>query len=96
MAGGFRPVQDISGGSYTGKVQTFSVAAGHTTLLAVGDLVRITGTADANGLAGVDAAAAGTLITGPIVAIDFNPSDLETKGLAISTLQEPRKFELKG
>lgn len=85
MAGGFRPVQDISGGSYTGKVQTFSVAAGHTTLLAVGDLVRITGTADANGLAGVDAAAAGTLITGPIVAIDFNPSNLETKGLAIST-----------
>ena len=85
MAGGFRPVNDISGGSYTGKVQTFHVAASHATLLGVGDLVRITGTANTDGMAQVDAAAAAGLITGPIVAIDFNPSNLETKGLAIST-----------
>ena len=39
MSNGFRPVQDISGGSYTGKVQTFGVAAGHSTLLSTGDLV---------------------------------------------------------
>jgi|TARA_R110000851_G_C13005704_1_gene558756 hypothetical protein len=85
MAGGFRPVQDISGGSYTGKVQTYSVAAGHSTLLAVGDLVRITGTANSDGLAQVDAAAAGQLITGPIVGIDFNVSDIQAKGLAAGT-----------
>lgn len=85
MAGGFRPIQDISGGSYTGKVQTFAVAAGHTTLLAVGDLVRITGTANADGLAEVDAAAAAQTLTGPIVAIDPNISDLQAKGLAALT-----------
>jgi hypothetical protein len=85
MAGGFRPVQDISGGSYTGKVQTFHVAAGHGTLLAVGDLVRITGTANTDGMAQVDANAAAQLITGPIVGIDFNISDLEAKGLAAGT-----------
>lgn len=86
MAGGFRPIQDISGGSYTGKIQTFSVAAGHSTLLAVGDLVRITGTARvSDGMAEVDAAAAAQTITGPIVAIDFNISDLQAKGLAAST-----------
>ena len=80
--GGFRPIQDISGGSYTGKVQTFAVAAGHSTLLASGDLVRITGTARAvDGMAEVDAAAAAQTITGPIISVDFNMSNLEQKGL---------------
>ena len=86
MAGGFRPIQDISGGSYTGKVQTFAVAAGHATLLAVGDLVRITGTARASdGMALVDAAATAQTLTGPIVSIDFNISNLDAKGLAAGT-----------
>lgn len=88
MAGGFRPVQDLSGGSYTGKVQTFAVDATHSTLLSVGDLVVETGNLDAaTGVSEVDAISAGTgnLITGVIVAIDFNISDLESKGLAVST-----------
>lgn len=86
MAGGFRPIQDITGNSYTGKVQTFAVAAAHATLLAVGDLVRITGTARASdGMAEVDAAAAGQTLTGPIVGIDFNMQNLEQKGLPAGT-----------
>lgn len=86
MAGGFRPVQDVSGNSYTGKVQTFAVAAGHSTLLAVGDLVRITGTARAeDGMALVDAATAAQTLTGPIVGIDYNISNLEQKGLPAGT-----------
>ena len=86
MAGGFRPIQDISGNSYTGKVQTFAVAVGHSTLLAVGDLVRITGTARASdGMAEVDAATAAQTLTGPIVGVDFDMSDLERKGLPAST-----------
>ncbi len=86
MAGGFRPVQDLSGHSYTGKVQTFAVDATHATLLAVGDLVIETGNLDAaTGISEVDAASAGGLITGVIVAIDPNFSDLEAKGLAAST-----------
>jgi len=85
MAGGFRPIQDISGNSYTGKIQTFAVASGHSTLIAVGDLARITGTANANGLAEVDTAATAQTLTGPIVAIDYDISDLERKGLAAGT-----------
>tara|TARA_R110000851_G_scaffold284998_1_gene438596 strand:- start:160 stop:699 length:540 start_codon:yes stop_codon:yes gene_type:complete len=85
MSNGFRPVQDISGGSYTGKVQTFGVAAGHSTLLSTGDLVTITGTADTNGLAQVDASAAAGLITGAIVSIAPNFSNLEQRGLPAST-----------
>lgn len=85
---GFRPVQDLSGGSYTGKVQTYHVAASHATLLAIGDLVTETGTADATtGLAQVDASSAGTgnPITGVIVGIEPNYSNLEQSGLPAST-----------
>ena len=82
MSGGFRPIQDISGSAYCGKIQTFAVDAAHATLLAVGDLVRITGTARAeDGMAEVDAAAAAQTVTGPIVGIDFDMSNLERKGL---------------
>jgi len=85
---GFRPVQDLSGGDYTGKIQTYGVAAGHATLLAVGDLVTETGTADATtGQSLVDASSAGTgnLITGVIVGISPNFSDLEQPGLPSGT-----------
>ena len=86
MAGGFRPVQDRSGHAYTGKVETYAVDATHATLLAVGDLVVETGNLDAaTGISEVDAASAGGLITGVIVGIDFDPSDLDRKGLTAST-----------
>jgi len=83
---GFRPVQDISGNSYTGKVQTFGVAAAHASLLAVGDLVKETGIADATtGIAEVDAATAGANVTGAIISIAPNFSNLEQAGLPAST-----------
>jgi len=82
---GFRPVQSIGGGTYNGKVQTFGVASGHATLLAVGDLCTITGTADATGLAQVDASAAAGLITGCIVSIEPNFDNLEQAGLPAGT-----------
>lgn len=88
MAGGFRPIQDLSGNSYCGKIQTFAVASGHSTLLSVGDLVVETGNVEeATGLSEVDAITAGTgnLITGVIVAIDPNFSDLEQRGLPAGT-----------
>ncbi len=86
MAGGFRPIQDRSGHSYTGKVETYAVDATHATLLSVGDLVVETGALDAaTGISEVDATAATALITGVIVGIDFNMSNLEQKGLAALT-----------
>lgn len=86
MAGGFRPIQDRSGHSYTGKIETYAVDAAHATLLAVGDLVIETGNLDASsGLSEVDAASAAALITGVIVGVDFNMSNLEQKGLPALT-----------
>ena len=84
---GFRPVQSLTGGDYTSKVQTFYVKSTHSTLLAVGDLVVETGTAANNpeGYSEVDAASAGGLILGAIVAIDPNFSNLEQVGLPAST-----------
>lgn len=86
MAGGFRPIQDRSGHSYTGKIETYAVDAAHATLLSRGDLVVETGNVDAaTGVSEVDAASAGGLITGVIVGIDFNVLNLEQKGLPAST-----------
>lgn len=82
MAGGFRPIQDRSGHSYIGKIETYAVDAAHATLLSQGDLVIETGNLDAEtGKSEVDAVAAGGLITGVIVSVDFNMSNLEQKGL---------------
>lgn len=86
MAGGFRPIQDRSGHAYCGKIETYAVKSTHATLLAVGDLVVETGNLDAaTGISEVDAASAAGLITGVIVGIDFNMSNLEQKGLLAST-----------
>lgn len=88
MSGGFRPIQDRSGHAYCGKIETYAVDATHASLLAVGDLVVETGNLDAaTGISEVDAISAGTgnLITGVIVAVDFNMSNLEQKGLPAST-----------
>ena len=82
MSGGFRPIQDRSGHPYCGKVETYAVKSTHASLLAVGDLVIETGNLDtATGISEVDAAAAAGLITGVIVGIDYNMSNLEQKGL---------------
>jgi hypothetical protein len=76
-------------GDYTGKVQRFHVDSAHSTLLALGDFVVLTGTAHTDGVAEVDAAVGteGTpgLLTGIIVGFEPNYEDLEAKGLAAST-----------
>jgi len=84
--GGFRPVTSMGDASYNGRVQTYYVAASHATNLTVGDLVIETGVANTTtGIAGVDAASAGGLISGVIVGIQYNPSNLEITYLPAST-----------
>lgn len=53
-------------GSVDGKLKTFNVASSHASVLAVGDLVRITGTASATGIGQVDASTAAVGATGVI------------------------------
>jgi hypothetical protein len=84
---GFNPSKDESNADYTGKLRTFSVDAGHSTILAPGDCVVLTGTADANGIAGADAAAAGAAFTGVIAGVDpiYSGENLSTTALPAST-----------
>lgn len=87
MSGGFKWIGSRSDDPH-GKIVTFDVAASHATRLAPGDVVRITGTANATtGLAGIDAAAAGQSITGVINSIEpqVATENFTDTGLAAST-----------
>lgn len=87
---GFTLSQDQSAGEYAGKVFNYSVAATHATLLAPGDIVLITGDANAFGRPEVDAALATGLVTGIIAAVtpQYVGEQLSETGLPASTAGE--------
>lgn len=66
---GFRALRQQGQGDYTGKLESYSVDAAHATLLAPGDVIVITGSADANGRANVDTGAQGSAVTGVIASV---------------------------
>ena len=70
MTGGFAFDRTQSQGDTTGKEFTYDVDAAHSTLLAPGDVVRITGTASADGVPQADAATATQSVTGVLFAVD--------------------------
>jgi hypothetical protein len=84
---GFKPVSTIGGGQLpSGALQTFSVNASHSTILAPGDLIRRTGGYDgANNRPEVDAAAAGNDLLGAIVSVGFQIAAPENTHLPAST-----------
>lgn len=87
MPGGFKWVGSLSNDPH-GKIRTFDVASSHATRLAPGDVMRITGTANATtGLAGIDAAAAGQSITGVLNSVEpsFATESFTDTGVAAST-----------
>lgn len=91
MSGGFKWVGSLSDDP-TGKIKTYGVDASHSTRLAVGDLVAITGTADSDGRQQVDAATAGSAATGVIVSVtpNFATEAFTDTGLPASTAGEVR------
>lgn len=69
VAYGLQPVQRLDGAVWNDSLRTYYVPAANTNALFVGDpVLKTTGTADTNGIAGVDIAAAGTAakITGVV------------------------------
>lgn len=52
---GLKPVSDIGGGSYSGRTNKYCFLAATGTAAYVGSVVKMTGTADANGIAEVTA-----------------------------------------
>ncbi len=89
MAGGFKWVGSLVDDT-KGKVKKFPVSASHATRLSIGDVVAIQNTADANGVQLVDAAVAGSAVTGVIVGVvpNFATESFTDTGLAASTAGE--------
>lgn len=84
---GFKYRKSQAGGGTTGDVSTFAVDAAHSTLLAPGDAVVITGDADSVGVSEVDTGNATTANTGVIESVDFTLAGetLTETGLPAST-----------
>ena len=70
MPGGFKHANTDSQGDVTGKQKTFSVLAATAQVIVPGDLVRIAGTANAQGVANVAIAPTTTASTGVVMSID--------------------------
>ena len=70
MPGGFKHVNTDSQGDVTGKQKTFAVLVATTEVIVPGDLVRIAGTANAQGVADVAIAPTSTASTGVVMSID--------------------------
>ena len=82
---GLSPVQYLNGSPWNGQARLYSVAASYGSVLAIGDPVDMSGTADVNGVPGIVLATAGNTnpILGAVVGIGryeggiFNPSNLD-------------------
>lgn len=71
MTGGFKLDRTQSQSETTGKVFSYGVDAGHASILAPGDVIRISGTANATtGNPEADAATATQSVTGILAAVD--------------------------
>ncbi len=88
MPGGFKQANTDSQGDVTGKQKTFAVLVATTEVIVPGDLVRIAGTANAEGIADVEIAPTSTACTGVVMSIDptFAGEALSTTHHASGTL----------
>lgn len=80
---GFTPVQYLNGSPWNGQARIYSIAAAYTTALYIGDPVKSSGTADANGVPGIVLGATTGALRGVIVGLGSaeglmaNPSNLD-------------------
>lgn len=81
---GLSPVKYLNGAPWNGQANLYSIAAGYSTKLAIGDPVASSGTADSNGVPGIVRAADTGAIRGVIVGLGTsegliaNPSNLDS------------------
>ena len=84
---GFQMSRSQADGGTTGKLFSYNVPVGHSTLLAPGDVLTGTGTASADGTPQADAATAGSSFLGVLDSVDINYAGeaLSETGLPAST-----------
>jgi hypothetical protein len=74
---GFRPVGTLGQASYTGKLEAFTVVAGNSTAIGIGDPVALAASsANADGLPTAARGASGSPVVGVCVGVQALPSDL--------------------
>lgn len=73
---GARPIKHLNGSPWNGQVNKYWIAAADGTATFVGDIVKLSGTADTDGNASVVQVAAGDKPVGVIVWMEPNPLDL--------------------
>lgn len=66
---GYTPVQYLNGAPWSGQARIYSIAAAYGTALYIGDPVISSGTADANGVAGIALGAETAALRGVIVGL---------------------------
>ena len=76
---GLSPVRGIHG-EWDGHGNIYSIAGDYNSAVAIGDPVKSTGTASADGYAGVNLAAAGEIIRGVVVGLGKYPTALVNPG----------------
>jgi hypothetical protein len=85
------PIRHKNGAPYNGGGSLYHAAAAHAGVIAPGDPVTVTGTADANGIPGVDISTAGAtnLITGFVIGRTNGAGTLlQSDGLALPATTE--------
>jgi len=79
---GFSPVKHLNGSAYNGQANLYYVASAADEIL-VGDVVKVSGSADTNGIQGADLAGASDVPVGVVVGImnsKFDPTGKMTTG----------------
>lgn len=82
---GFQALKSQGLGNSSGVVTTYDVLSTHSTRLAIGDVVDLTGTGTSTGQAGCDVAGTTGQILGIIMGFEVDPDNLTSTGLAAST-----------
>lgn len=70
---GLAPVAYLNGSPWNGQARCYSIAAAYDTALYIGDPVKSSGTADANGLAGIVLGSTTGALRGVIVGLSDQP-----------------------
>lgn len=82
---GLKPIRKKDGSPYNGAAEKCAVLAADAVAIGIGDPVKSTGTATADGIPVVAQAATTERIRGVVVGVDFNPDDLNTSYSKAST-----------
>lgn len=82
---GFRPVKHLNGSPFNGQVNKYNTTTGDGVSVFVGDLVKVQGTADADGVMNVSQIAANGVSVGVVLSVEPDPTNLMLNYRAAST-----------